>query len=75
MIKYYKPTCTFQVLADNPKLGLPYQTVTLYKDEPFSVETKQKDLFDPCIEYWTNIQGWVLKITQSELDNLIHAKS
>lgn len=70
-MKQYQAICNIELVADNPCKGIKSQTVTLYKEEPFTVYNKQKDMYDPNVEYWMNVDCWVLKITQKELDNLV----
>ena len=69
-MKRYIPLQNIELMADNPCKGIKSQMVTLYKNEPFSVFNKTKDMFDSGIEYWMNPECWVLKITEKELENL-----
>lgn len=70
-MKWYKPLCTFEVIADNFYYGKKSQKVFLYKDSPFSVWNKQKDFFNSDHEYWATHDGWLLKIEANHLANLV----
>ncbi|MBM3453543.1 MAG: hypothetical protein FJX80_00195 [Bacteroidetes bacterium] len=70
-MKWYKPLCTLEVIADNLYLEKKSQKVFLYKDLAFSVWNKQKDLFDSEHEYWATHDGWLLKIERKHLANIV----
>lgn len=69
-MKHYLPIETFEVLGDNFPKKLLNKKLFLYKDEPFTVIYKQKDMFDESIEHWTTSCGWTLKIEKSNLEYL-----
>ena len=71
---YYKTLCNLELIADNPSLGLKSQKIILYKGESFSVIHKQKDLFDSNLEHWTNLYGWIIKISEKDLPNIVENK-
>mgnify|MGYP001285271243 CR=1 FL=1 len=71
-MKWYKPLCTFEVIADNCYYpGARSQPIYLHKDQEFSVWNKQKDLFDDEHEYWMTRDGWILKIEKKHLPHLV----
>lgn len=70
-MKHYLPLQTIEVIGDNFPQNLINKKLFLYKDEPFAVFFKQKDMFDETIEYWTTSCGWTLKIEKSNLEYLI----
>jgi hypothetical protein len=71
-MKWYKPLCTFEVIADNYYYpNARSQSIYLHEDEEFSVWNKQKDLFDADCEYWATHDGWLLKIEKKHLAHLV----
>ena len=74
-MKYYKPLCTFEVVADNYYYGIKSQNVFLYKDQTFTVWNKQKDMLDSEHEYWATYDGWLLKIERHHLAHLEEVSS
>jgi hypothetical protein len=74
-MKYYKPLCTFEVIADNYYYGSKSKKVFLYKDQAFSVWNKQKDMFDSECEHWATYDGWLLKIERHHLAHLEEVNS
>ena len=67
---YYKAIQGFSVVADDPANGIRSQSISIPEDHIFSVVSKQKDMFDSNIEYWTNRFGWIFKIERHHLELL-----
>ena len=67
---YYRALRGFSVIADDPSNGVSSRLLDIPEDHVFSVISKQKDMFDTDIEYWTNRFGWVFKIERHHLELL-----
>lgn len=68
---YYKASKELRVIGDDPANGISSQEVVIPEDHIFSVISKQSDMFDPNVEYWTNRFGWIFKIEKHNLDYLL----
>ena len=67
---YYKALRGFSLVADDPSNGVSSKILDIPEDHIFSVISKQTDMFDPEIEYWTNRFGWIFKIEKHHHDYL-----
>ena len=71
---YYRALREFSIVADDPLNGKSSLLLDVPEDHIFSVIAKQRDMFDPEIEYWTNRFGWIFKIEKHHLELLEELK-
>lgn len=71
---YYRALREFSIVADDPLNGKSSLPLDIPEDHIFSVIAKQRDMFDPDIEYWTNRFGWIFKVEKRHLELLEELK-